>query len=154
MHGPHDEHFMRMALDEARQAAAAGEVPVGAVVVRDGEVLATGRNRRESDFDPSGHAELIAMRSACAKIANWRLEGCTVYVTLEPCIMCAGAMVNARIHRCVVGALDPKAGGLDSLYAIGDDPRLNHRFDVTYGVLEDECRAVLDGFFDDMRERL
>ncbi|MGI6221163.1 MAG: tRNA adenosine(34) deaminase TadA [Coriobacteriales bacterium] len=153
MQEPHDERFMRLALEEARAAAAEGEVPVGAVVVRDGEVLATGRNRREADFDPSGHAELIAMRDACAAIENWRLEGCTVYVTLEPCIMCAGAMVNARIHRCVVGALDPKAGGLDSLYAIGDDPRLNHRFDVTYGVLGDECQAVLDGFFGNMRER-
>ena len=138
---------MRIALEEARAALETGDIPVGAVVVRGGEVIGRGRNRREADADPTAHAEVVALRDAAARVGEWRLSGCTLYVTLEPCVMCAGALLQARIDRCVVGAIDPKAGALDSLYAIGDDPRLNHRYDASYGVLEDECRALLDEFF-------
>ena len=142
-----DEHFMREALAEAHLAAAEGEVPIGAVVVHDGEVIARAHNRREADADPSAHAEFSAMVAAARALGRWRLTGCTVYVTLEPCCMCAGLMVNARIDRCVYGAADPKGGAAGSLYRLHDDERLNHAFPVTAGVLGDECAELLSAFF-------
>lgn len=146
-----DEKFMREALAEARAAAAVGEVPIGAVVVRAGEIVARAHNRRELDQDPSAHAEFAALCAAAQSLGRWRLSDCTVYVTLEPCCMCAGLMVNARVGRCVYGAADAKAGALGSLYDINADSRLNHRFNVTAGVLADECRAVLSGYFAGLR---
>lgn len=146
-----DEKFMREALAEARAAAAVGEVPIGAVVVRDGEIVARAHNRRELDQDPSAHAEFAALCAAAQALGRWRLSGCTVYVTLEPCCMCAGLMVNARVGRCVYGASDAKAGALGSLYDLNADSRLNHRFHVTAGVLADECRAVLSNYFAGLR---
>lgn len=146
-----DEKFMREALAEARAAAAVGEVPIGAVVVRDGEIVARAHNRRELDQDPSAHAEFAALCAAAQALGRWRLSDCTVYVTLEPCCMCAGLMVNARVGRCVYGASDAKAGALGSLYDLNADSRLNHRFHVTAGVLADECRAVLSNYFAGLR---
>ena len=146
-----DEKFMREALAEARAAAAVGEVPIGAVVVRAGEIVARAHNRRELDQDPSAHAEFAALCAAAQSLGRWRLSDCTVYVTLEPCCMCAGLMVNARVGRCVYGAADAKADALGSLYDLNADSRLNHRFNVTAGVLADECRAVLSGYFSGLR---
>lgn len=146
-----DEKFMREALAEARAAAALGEVPIGAVVVRAGEIVARTHNRRELDQDPSAHAEFAALCAAAQSLGRWRLFDCTVYVTLEPCCMCAGLMVNARVGRCVYGAADAKAGALGSLYDLNADSRLNHRFNVAAGVLADECRAVLSGYFAGLR---
>lgn len=142
-----DEDYMRMALDEARLAAEEGEVPIGAVVVREDKVIARAHNRRETDRDPSAHAEFSAMCEAARVLNRWRLTGCTVYVTLEPCLMCAGLMVNARIDRCVYGAPDPKGGALGTLFDVSHDERLNHEFEVTSGVLADECAAELRSFF-------
>ncbi len=147
-----DEKFMREALAEARAAAAVGEVPIGAIVVRDGEIVARAHNRRELDQDPSAHAEFAALCAAARSLGRWRLSDCTVYVTLEPCCMCAGLMVNARVGRCVYGASDAKAGALGSLYDLNADSRLNHRFNVTAGVLADECREVLSGYFAGLRD--
>lgn len=146
-----DERFMREALVEAHAAAAEGEVPIGAVVVYEGEIIARAHNRRELDEDPSAHAEFSAMVAAARALGRWRLTGCTVYVTLEPCVMCAGLMVNARVTRCVYGAADPKAGALGSLYQLNADRRLNHAFAVTAGVLSDECAGVLKAFFAELR---
>ncbi|MBX3190878.1 MAG: tRNA adenosine(34) deaminase TadA [Labilithrix sp.] len=147
-----DEHWMRCALAEADRASAKGEVPVGAVVVgASGELLATGHNLRETDADPTAHAEIVAIREAARKIGAWRLEGATLYVTLEPCVMCAGAMVNARIARVVYGCDDPKAGACKTLFTIGEDTRLNHRFPITRGVLETDCAARLKSFFAALR---
>ncbi|HJI71026.1 MAG TPA: tRNA adenosine(34) deaminase TadA [Coriobacteriaceae bacterium] len=146
-----DEKFMREALAEARAAAAVGEVPIGAVVVCAGEIVARAHNRRELDQDPSAHAEFAALCAAAQALGRWRLSDCTVYVTLEPCCMCAGLMVNARVGRCVYGAADAKAGALGSLYDLNADSRLNHRFNVTAGVLTDECRAVLSSYFAGLR---
>lgn len=146
-----DEKFMREALAEARAAAAVGEVPIGAVVVRAGEIVARAHNRRELDQDPSAHAEFAALCAAAQTLGRWRLSDCTVYVTLEPCCMCAGLMVNARVGRCVYGAADAKAGALGSLYDLNSDSRLNHRFNVTAGVLAGECRAVLSSYFAGLR---
>ena len=146
-----DEKFMREALAEARAAAAVGEVPIGAVVVRAGEIVARAHNRRELDQDPSAHAEFAALCAAARSLGRWRLSDCTVYVTLEPCCMCAGLMVNARVGRCVYGAVDAKAGALGSLYDLNADSRLNHRFNVHAGVLADECREVLSGYFSGLR---
>ncbi len=142
-----DERYMRLALDEARLAAEEGEVPIGAVVVCDGEVVARAHNRRETDRDPSAHAEHVAMVAASRALDRWRLTGCTVYVTLEPCLMCAGLMVNARIDRCVFGASDPKGGALGTLFDVSHDARLNHEFEVTAGVLADEAAEQLRAFF-------
>jgi tRNA(adenine34) deaminase len=149
-----DEHvrWMREAIREARRAEAVGEVPVGAVLVKDGVVVGRGHNLRESSQDPTAHAELIATKGAASRLGTWRLSGVTVYVTLEPCPMCAGALVNARVDRVVYGATDPKAGATETLYAIGDDPRLNHRFEIVSGVLADECGALLSGFFQRIRD--
>lgn len=146
-----DERFMRMALEEARLAAAEGEVPIGAVVVHEGEVIARAHNRREVDEDPSAHAEFAAMLAAARHLGRWRLTGCTVYVTLEPCLMCAGLMVNARVDRCVFGAFDPKGGATGTLYRVHQDARLNHSFEVVPGVLADACAAELRQFFAGLR---
>ncbi|MBS6598707.1 MAG: tRNA adenosine(34) deaminase TadA [Collinsella sp.] len=146
-----DEKFMSEALAEARAAAAVGEVPIGAVVVRAGEIVARAHNRRELDQDPSAHAEFSALCAAAQALGRWRLSDCTVYVTLEPCCMCAGLMVNARVGRCVYGATDAKAGALGSLYDLNADSRLNHRFNVTAGVLAGECREVLSSYFAGLR---
>lgn len=142
-----DIRMMRRALQEADRAAAAGEVPVGCVIARAGAEIAAGHNRREADANPTAHAEMIAVALAAEALDDWRLEGCTLYVTLEPCPMCAGAIVNARIPRVVYGADDPKAGAVRSLYSLLSDPRLNHRCVVVAGVLEDECAERLSRFF-------
>jgi tRNA(adenine34) deaminase len=147
------EFYMRQALAAARSAAEIGEVPIGAVVVCEGEVVATGSNRREIDADPTAHAEIIAVREASRVLGRWRLEGCTVYVTLEPCPMCAGALHAARVDRCVYGAVDPKAGALGTLYDIASDERLNHRYEVVSGVLADESSTLLKEFFALLRAR-
>jgi len=141
------EQYMRLALAEAREAALAGDVPVGAVIVRDGLVLATGRNRREADGDPTAHAEMLAIRAAATALGAWRLAGCTLYVTIEPCAMCAGAIVLARIPELVFGAPDPKAGACGSLMDVVRDSRLNHQVAVTSGVLAAECAALIREFF-------
>lgn len=148
-----DEQFMRVALEEARAAAAEGEVPIGAVVVCDGVAVARAHNRREIDHDPSAHAEFSALVAASQTLGRWRLTGCTVYVTLEPCLMCAGLMVNARVDRCVYGAPDPKGGALGTLYDVSHDDRLNHAFEVTGGVLADECANELRTFFRARRKK-
>ena len=142
-----DERIMREALKEARAADDADEVPVGAVVVRGGRIIGRGHNQRRQLGDPTAHAEMIALTAASAFVGDWRLTGCTLYVTLEPCAMCAGATVLARIDRLVYGADDPKAGACRSLYTITTDPRSNHQVAVTRGVLEDECGLVLEQFF-------
>jgi tRNA(adenine34) deaminase len=148
------EDFMRLALEEADLAAAHGDVPVGAVVVSaDGAVLAKEHNRREQCADPTAHAELLAVREATRGQPGWRLEGATVYVTLEPCAMCAGALVNARIARLVFGASDPKAGAVMSLFQIGSDSRLNHRFEVQGGFMADEGGRRLSEFFAELRRK-
>lgn len=142
-----DELWMRMALEEAAAAADEGEVPIGAVVTCGGELVSRAHNRRELDRDPAAHAEFRAMEAAAHALDRWRLTGCTVYVTLEPCLMCAGLMVNSRIDRCVYGATDPKAGALGTLYDVSHDPRLNHVFEVVPGVLADESAELLRDFF-------
>jgi tRNA(adenine34) deaminase len=147
-----DETYMRLALEEAAAAGNEGEVPIGAVVVCDGAVVARAHNRRENDRDPTAHAELLAIRAAADALGRWRLSDCTVYVTLEPCPMCAGAMHQARIARLVYGAPDPKAGAVGTLYDLSDDERLNHRFDVTTGVLAEESAALLRSFFGRLRK--
>lgn len=146
-----DIFFMSLALKEARAAFEDGEVPVGAILVRAGNVISSAHNLRECSRDPSAHAEIIALREGTKNSDSWRLSGATLYVTKEPCIMCAGAIVNARIARLVYGCRDPKAGGVDSLYRILDDARLNHRTDVTSGVSEDECALLLKSFFQERR---
>jgi tRNA(adenine34) deaminase len=147
-----DQIFMRQACGLARQAAEEDEVPVGAVVVRANRVIGAGWNQRESLKDPTAHAEMIAITQAAASIESWRLEQCTLYVTLEPCPMCAGAILQSRIDRVVYGARDPKAGAVDSLFRMLDDPRLNHRAAVTSGVMADTCGAMLSEFFRSKRE--
>ena len=160
-----DEQFMALALEEARAAAAVGEVPIGAVVVyepidrgtrrplAEPRVIARAHNRRETDRDPAGHAEFLAMKEAARVLDAWRLSDCTVYVTLEPCIMCAGLMHQARIARCVYGAPDQKAGAVGTLYQIHADERLNHQFEVAAGVREDECVELLQDFFRARRKK-
>jgi tRNA(adenine34) deaminase len=145
---------MRDALVEARAALATSDVPIGAVVVDpDGTVVGTGRNRREADDDPTGHAEVVALRQAAAARGEWRLAGCTLVVTLEPCTMCAGAVVLSRVDRLVFGAFDPKAGAVGSLWDVVRDRRLNHRPEVLSGVLADESAALLREFFEGHRDR-
>jgi tRNA(adenine34) deaminase len=147
-----DEDWMRLALAEADAATLHGDVPVGAVVVdADGNELARNHNRREVDADPTAHAELRALRDAAQRRGHWRLEGATLFVTLEPCAMCAGALVNSRIARVVYGASDPKAGAVDTLFSIGRDLRLNHRFEVTSGVLAADAARRLSEFFAKLR---
>jgi tRNA(adenine34) deaminase len=142
---------MALALEEARTAGAAGDVPVGAVVARGDEVLGHSGNARERDQDPTAHAEILALRQAAGALGSWHLEGCALYVTLEPCAMCSGALVLARVDRLVFGAPDPKAGFAGSLGDLVRDPRLNHAVEVTSGVLQDECGEVLRAFFRDRR---
>jgi tRNA(adenine34) deaminase len=145
-----DEHWMSIALQEAQAAAAGGDVPVGAVLVIDDRIVSRGRNRREVDRDPTAHAEIVALREAAVVLGQWRVEG-TLIVTQEPCPMCAGALVNARVARLVFGCPNPKAGAVTSLYQIVSDPRLNHRIEVTAGVLAGACAAVLQQFFAELR---
>ncbi len=146
-----DETWMRAALALAERAAAQGEVPVGCVIVKDGAVIGSGHNLRESDRDPTAHAEMLAIRAAAGSLGDHRLGGCTAYVTLEPCPMCAGALVHARVSRVVYGCADPKAGALDTLFSIGRDKRLNHQFEVTSGVLAEESATMLRSFFEALR---
>ena len=142
-----DISYMRQALQIAEQAAEMGEVPVGALIVKNGIILAEAHNRREIDQDPCAHAELLAIRKAAQKLGSWRLEGCTLYVTLEPCPMCAGAIWLSRIKRCVFGCNDPKAGFVGSLENINRFEALNHHFETTSGVLSNECSEILRTFF-------
>ena len=147
-----DEDWMRVALEEADAASAKGEVPVGCVLVgADGAVLATGHNNRETLEDPTAHAEMIAIRAAAQAIGSWRLEGVTAFVTLEPCAMCAGALVHSRVSRVVYGCDDPKGGAVVTLFGIGQDARLNHRFELRRGVLAEESAARLRAFFAALR---
>ncbi len=160
-----DEKYMRLALEQAQIAASKGEVPIGAVVVYEPidpatrrflarpRVIASACNLRETTHDPAGHAEFLALQEAARILDAWRLADCTVFVTLEPCIMCAGLMSQARVARCVYGAHDPKAGALGTLYAIHEDKRLNHCFEVTAGILEEECANLLRSFFANKRKR-
>src|SRR5262245_52940339 len=148
-----DEWYMRLALEEAARAVATGDVPVGALVLRGDDVLGRGRNAREAGADPTAHAEVMAIREAARALGRWRLDGCTLYVTQEPCPMCAGAVVNARIARLVYGCDNPKAGAARTHYRIADDPRLNHRAIVVGGVLADECGALLTNFFKRLRSQ-
>ena len=147
----HDEEFMTLALAEAEKALLAGEVPVGAVVVRGGEVIASAHNGPVGLKDPSAHAEILALRRAAAAEGNYRLAGVTLYVTIEPCLMCAGALVHARVSRLVFGAPDPKGGAVVSLYGVLQDARLNHRVEVTGGVLREACSEILSRFFREKR---
>jgi tRNA(adenine34) deaminase len=153
MERPDDRLWMREALVEARRASAIGEVPIGAVIVLQGEVIGRGHNRREIDRDPLAHAEILAIRQAAGRIGGWRLSGCTMFVTLEPCAMCAGALVNSRIDRLVYGAADPKAGYCATLGNLVQDARLNHRLEVTAGVMDEESAALLRAFFAALRKK-
>jgi tRNA(adenine34) deaminase len=146
-----DEEMMNIAIEEARAAAEHGDVPIGAVVAHRGSVISRRHNERELTGDPTAHAEILALRDAAETRGGWRLDGCTLAVTLEPCVMCAGALVNSRIDRVVFGAADPKAGGTSTLYGIGTDPRLNHNFAVRHGVHEDACAALLTVYFAGLR---
>ena len=149
-----DVHYMQLALEQAELAAERGEVPVGAVLVdAQGTVLASDGNRLIEYNDPTAHAEMVVLRQAGRKLANYRLSGATMYVTIEPCVMCAGALVHARVSRLVYGADDPKAGGVVSLYQVGRDGRLNHNLEVAGGILGEECAAVLRGFFQRKRKK-
>ena len=146
-----DTHFMRVALDLAHQAFRAEEVPVGAVLVKDGKIFATGFNQREGTQDPTAHAELMAIRSASMALGSWRLTETTLYVTLEPCAMCAGAIIQARIPRVVFGTWDPKAGACGSICNLTAEPRFNHRVKVDSDILADDCRSILQSFFQNLR---
>lgn len=147
----HDAAFMQVALEQAAESAKAGEIPVGAVVVVSGEIVATGQNRSIRDSDPSAHAEVVALRAAGSKLSNYRLTDASLYVTLEPCAMCIGAIVQARLVRVVFGAYDPKAGAAGSAIDLSDSPAFNHRFEIMGGVLAEECGAVLKEFFSERR---
>jgi tRNA(adenine34) deaminase len=148
---PNDKQFMRQALEEARRAAEAGEVPVGAVVALEGRVLASAANRTITDGDPTAHAEMVALRAAAKTLGNYRLAGATLYVTLEPCAMCAGALVHARVARLVYGCDDPKVGAVNWCLRVLEHPMLNHRVEVTSGILADESAALLRVFFEARR---
>ena len=147
-----DERYMRLAIEQAGIAEENGDVPIGAVIVHNGQIIGKAYNQREQLQDPTAHAEIIALTQAAAALESWRLEGCTVYVTLEPCPMCAGALVLARIDRLVYGCDDPKTGAVKSLYNIVTDSRLNHRIEVINGVLADECSDLLEQFFQKRRQ--
>ncbi len=148
-----DQMFMRQALSLAERAYEEDEVPVGAIIAHGKRVVGSGWNQRESLQDPTAHAEMIAITQAAASLSSWRLEDCTLYVTLEPCPMCAGAILQSRVQRVVYGAADPKAGAVDSLFRLLDDPRLNHRAEVTGGVLGDQCGLILSSFFQEKRRQ-
>lgn len=145
------DYFMGLALNQAEIARAWGDAPIGAVVVKEGQVIGRGRNRREEWADPTAHAEILALQDAAEQSGAWRLEGCDLYVTLEPCVMCAGAIVQARVARLYYGAPDPKAGGVDSLYQICEDARLNHQTQVIAGLRREECQSILNNFFAGLR---
>ena len=147
------EKFMREALKEARKAYDLDEVPIGAVIVKDGEIIARGHNLREKKQNPILHAEIIAIDNAAKKVKSWRLTGCQIYVTIEPCPMCAGAMIQGRLDQVIFGARDPKAGCVGSLYNLVGDQRFNHRLEVTEGILEEECRQIIKDFFRKKREQ-
>lgn len=147
-----DDHFMRRAIALAQQAIEEDEVPVGAVITCGNKIIGAGWNQREQLQDPTAHAEMIAITQAAASLSSWRLQDCTLYVTLEPCPMCAGAILQSRIERVVYGAADPKAGAVDSLFRLLDDPRLNHRCHVVGGLLADHCGALLSQFFQEKRQ--
>lgn len=148
-----DEYWMGLALKQAARAEKRGEVPVGAVLVSlSGELLASAGNCKESTPTPIGHAEILCLHRAARAVESWRLVGCTMYVTLEPCVMCAGAMIQARIKRVVFGARDPKGGAVDSLYEVLSDPRLNHQVEISPGVMQDECSKILKNFFRKRRQ--
>jgi tRNA(adenine34) deaminase len=148
-----DAVWMELALEQARLAAAAGEVPVGALVIKDGEIIGQGHNRNLLDNDPTAHAEIIALRQAAARLGNHRLTGCTMVATIEPCSMCAGALIHARIARLVYGASDPKAGAAGSTLQVINHPSLNHRMEVTPGVLAEKCSEILQKFFRQKRQQ-
>lgn len=148
-----DAAWMELALEQAALAAAAGEVPVGALVIKDGEVLGRGHNRNLLDDDPTAHAEIVALRQAAARLGNHRLTGCTMVATIEPCAMCAGALIHSRIARLVYGASDPKAGAAGSVLQVINHPGLNHRMEVTAGVLAERCSALLQDFFRQKRQQ-
>ncbi len=148
-----DEHYMRLALKQAERALSCGEVPIGCVIVRDGVIVGRGYNRRNTNHTTLAHAELTAIDRASRKLGDWRLEGCTLYVTLEPCQMCAGAIVQARLDRCVIGTMNPKAGCAGSILNILQMPEFNHQVEITTGILREECTALLQGFFRDLRVR-
>ena len=148
-----DNYYMGLALEEARDAYALGEIPIGAVLVIDSEVIASAHNRRETWHDATAHAELIVIQQACRKLARWRLTGATLYVTIEPCPMCAGALVNSRIDRLVYGSADYKAGAVESIFNVVQNDALNHRLEVTAGVRADECAAVMKEFFRERRRK-
>jgi len=147
-----DRDMMRLAIEEAKKAPETGDAPVGAVAVHEGRVIATGTNRREADGDPTAHAEVVALRGAAKALGRWRLDGVTLYVTKEPCVMCAGSIVMARVSRVVFGVADPKYGAAWSLYNLLDDERLNHRVEVASGLMAGECAELLKGFFKGLRE--
>ena len=147
------QKYMRVAIKEARQAQLLGEVPIGAVVVHDGQIIGRGHNMREKFQDVTYHAEMLAIMEACTNLGSWRLENCDLYVTLEPCIMCSGAIVNARIKNVYYGAKDPKAGAVDSLYHLLNDQRLNHQVNVESGLLGAECSQMLKDFFREIRRK-
>ena len=147
------QKFMKMAIAEAKQARILDEVPIGAIVVHDGQVIGRGHNMREKFQDVTYHAEMLAIMEACTNLGSWRLEDCDLYVTLEPCIMCSGAIINARIKNVYYGAADPKAGAVDSLYHLLSDSRLNHQVHVHSGILGDECSQMLKNFFREIRRR-
>ncbi len=147
------EKYMKEALKEAQKAYDLDEVPIGAVIVKGGEIIARGHNLREKDQSPLLHAEMIAINNAAKKVKSWRLTGCEIYVTIEPCPMCAGAMIQGRLDRVIFGARDPKAGCVGSLYNLVQDQRFNHRLEVVEGVLEDECRGIIRDFFRKKREQ-
>jgi len=148
-----DNEFMTLALEEAQHALSQDEVPIGAVIVKDGHVIARAHNERESQQDPTAHAEMLALKEAAVKLKNWRLMGCTIYVTMEPCPMCAGAIQQARLARLVYGIPDPKAGAAGTVMNIIDEPKLAHRLKITSGVMEDKCRDLLNVFFRRLRLR-
>ena len=145
--------YMQEALNEAAKAAEIGEIPIGAVIVRDGEIIARGHNRTETDKDPIAHAEMIAIRQAAEVLGGWRLPGCTMYVTVEPCSMCAGAIVWSRIEHLVIGTPDPKAGACGSVFNIVQEPKLNHFVQVETGLMQEECSRMMKDFFRKLRER-
>src|SRR6185437_4604619 len=153
MRSQDDVAWMEQALEQARLAAQAGEVPIGALVIRDGEIVGRGHNRNLLDHDPTSHAEIVALRDAAKRLGNHRLSGCIVYATIEPCAMCAGALIHARIARLVYGASDPKAGAAGSVLQVLNHPELNHKMEVTAGVLAEKCSEILQGFFRRKRER-
>ncbi|WDV45936.1 tRNA adenosine(34) deaminase TadA [Clostridiaceae bacterium M8S5] len=148
-----DEYYMKKAIEEAKKAYIKEEVPIGAIIVKDNQIISTGYNLRETSKDATTHAEIMAIKEACKILGGWRLSGCTMYVTIEPCPMCAGAIVNARIDRLVIGAMDLKAGACGSIYNIVEDYRLNHRVEVKTGVLKEECSRVIKQFFSDLRNK-